>query len=161
MTFKSILLAVLGIGFMISCSEDPVPTESWCNSLETKEDAEEIINLCRENSYDSPEDILDNLRGDWVLLGIQNGWTLEVEPEACIMLNIGENLIKVNDLMNNQITYVPWELISYDIRDKTYYYIESNDDEFRFIVGMHCFSEDYMFGSGRTDDGFTYIYRKI
>jgi len=42
-----------------------------------------------------------------------------------------------------------------------HYYLETDEKGFNNRLGMESFCQKYMYGSGRVDDGSTYVYAKV
>ena len=141
----------------ISCSDQGETTQLECDKLESREEAQ---SLKGEESNDRLSDsikIIDNLIGEWGSIGVIPGWfDFEVGRE-CLKLTIDADKIEIEDLNSGLRETVNWELRSFKVNSFSGFFIQAND----YRIGMDLFSDDIMLGSGRIEDGDTYIYEKI
>lgn len=160
---KNPLVIFITVLFVTGCGDEfPENTFSSndCNLLETKEDVDELITECNDNRFDSVSEIEDNLIGDWALSAIIPGWIPYESTSECLILSINDNCLTLSNLDTGEQSSSAWELILYEVNGYPVYYLEPEDEDLRWSVGMQFFSKDIMYGSGLADDTDTYIYVK-
>jgi len=154
---KLIIILILAASVCISCSKNET-TELVV--ITTLEELDDIIEDCRNNEFDTREEIENNIIGEWQLIGIRSGWINEFEKKD-ITLIIDQESIKLTDRTTGEDSETDWELKFFEVNTYEYYYLETNEPTFNNRLGMETFCKDYMYGTGRVDDGYTYVYAKV
>jgi len=157
---SSVLIFLSLTLFLTNCGKDTL-TELDCDKLQTEIDANDLINNLNADSFDNEEVILENLVGEWGLIGVVPGWR-GFEPGAeCIKLTIDTDSVTLEDLNSGELKTSDWELETWEVNGKTAFRFKT-DEEFPLDrMGMTVFSENYMFGGGNGDDVPIYIYQKF
>ncbi|MFK8009047.1 MAG: hypothetical protein AB8H03_21975 [Saprospiraceae bacterium] len=156
---KKILILLIAISFILGCEKEA--TVNKCNILPTLEKVNELIDKCNENQFNSKSEIEDNLIGEWALSGVISDW-IDFEPiSECLLLTINNDSFILKNLETNEEFSSTWEMVSYEVNDLKVFYLEANDQELRWKVGMQNFSKNIMYGSGNADDTDTYVYKKL
>ena len=144
---------------LIACNKNESELENEV-AVESVEELDAIMENCRNNEFETREEIENNLIGEWRLVGIRAGW-IDDFTLGNITLNIDENKIVLNDLETGEVSETDWNLKFFEVNTYQFYYLETDEDVFNNRIGMETFCSDYMFGSGRVDDGSTYVYAKV
>jgi len=154
-----------------SCNDSSDLSENDCD---TKISFEAYVNLesqCRVSKYESVDQITENLIGQWQLVGIRSGW-VDTLFYDCITLDIDEENIVLRNLDTGEVVTTEWEIETYEVNVYTVIYLKT-DESFTFNptepnggwiqdrMGMETFSENFMYGTGRVDDGSSYLYERI
>lgn len=155
----------LALTIFISCnnqdSQVSDPKSLKCDKLTSRVDAENLMKEVNDNRFTDSIKIVNNLIGEWGLIGILPGWVGFETGQECFRLTIDSELIKLEDLNSGDISSSEWELEKFEVNVYTSFYLKTNEDEWNNRMGIEIFSENVMFGSGRVDDGNIYIYEKL
>ena len=161
---KKILILFIAVSFILGCKEEATvnsaPIDN-CNFSQSLEEVNELIAECNENQFNSTSEIEDNLIGEWSLSGVLNGWHAFVPTSECILLSISNESLILKNLDTNEEFSSTWKIISYEVSNYLVFYLEPNDQELRWLVGMQFFSKNIMYGAGLADDTHTYVYEKV
>lgn len=141
--------------------DDSTPLALDCEKLTSREEAENLMREVTDISIKESSRIIENLIGEWGLIGVVPGWIGFETGEECIRLTIDENNITLEDVNFGNNISSPWELKITEVNGFVGFHLETNEDVWNNRMGMQIFSENIMFGSGRVDDGANYIYEKI
>ncbi len=161
---KKLLILFLAVSFTLGCkkeSENNSDSTSECNILQNLEEANELITECNDNRFDSKSEIEDNLIGEWTLSGIISAWVGFEPTSECLSLSINNDSFTLKNPDTGEEFSSTWELVSYEVNGFKVFYLESNDEELRWKVGMQFFSKDIMYGAGNADDTDTYVYERV
>ncbi len=156
LSYYPAVLAFFLLAF-IACNNNE--NEEFGN-IETVQELDDTISTCRNSEFDSREFIEINLIGEWKLIGIKSGWVNEFRIED-INLTIDTESITLNNNETGEILKTPWTLEFIEVNSYEYFYLETNESGFNNRLGMQTFCENYMYGTGRVDDGETYVYKKV
>ena len=157
---KILLLSALVITACKKSEVEPVLLPENNLMVESIEELDSLITECRSVEFETREAIEENLIGEWSLVAIRSGWTNEY-TEGDITLVIDENMITLTDHETGDTSETEWSLEYVEVNGYKYYYLETNEDTFNNRIGMETFCEKYMYGTGRVDDGSTYVYVKL
>ena len=160
---KSLYLcfALVAIITFVSCDNENDPVLLECDKLTSREEAENLMDQVDDDKLTDHSIIIDNLIGQWGLIGTVPGWGGFETGQACIRLIIESNTIELEDLNSGDVSTSAWELKTFEVNGFRGFYLETNEDVWNNRMGMQVFSDKIMFGSGRVDDGNTYIYEKL
>ena len=125
------------------------------------EEVNELIAECNDNQFDSKSEIEDNLIGDWALSGIISAWVGFEPISECLLLSINDESFTLKNLDTGEEFSSTWEIVFYEVNNYKVFYLESNDQELRWKVGMQFYSKNIMYGAGNADDTDTYVYEKV
>lgn len=156
---KKLLILFIAVSFILSCKKES--TINKCNILQTLEKVNELIAECNEKQFNSKSEIEDNLIGEWTLSGIISDWVGFKPISECLLLSINNGSFILKNLDTDEEFSSTWEIVSYEVNNIKVFYIETNDQELRWKVGMQFFSKNIMYGSGNADDTDTYVYEKV
>lgn len=165
MKYLNLCFLFLVLITLISCKDqdneisNPVLLE--CDKLTSRESAENLMNQVNDDSFTDSSSIIANLIGEWGLIGMVPGWVGFESGQECIRLTIDSNKIELEDLNSGNNSSSEWELKVVEVNNYRGFYLETNEDVWTKRMGMETFSENIMFGTGRVDDGNTYIYEKL
>lgn len=155
------ILFLLFVIILISCGKKEVATSLNCEKLTSREEAEDLMRQENDVRFTDSTSIVENLIGEWGLIGVQPGWTGFEIGEECIKLIISADKIVLEDLSTGNDSESAWNLKTLRVNGYEGYIFETNEDTWNNRMGMQIFSENIMFGSGGVDDGDTYIYEKL
>ena len=144
-----------------SCDDQNVPVSLECDKLTSREEAENLMNQVNDDRFTDSSRVIENLIGEWGLIGIVPGWVGFETGQECIRLTIGSELIELEDLNSGNNSSSEWVLKIFEVNGYTGFYLETNEDVWKNRMGMEIFTDKIMYGSGRVDDGNTYIYEKL
>ncbi len=155
----SILLVIVAC---FACGESTESNTLDCDKLQTWEEANTLMLEVREDALMDSVRIVENLIGEWGLIGVVPGWTNNLQPgESCLQLTITSDQVELEDLDSGESSSSVWVLTRWEVNGFTGFYLETNEDIWNNRMGMETFSDDHMFGTGRVDDGETFIYEKL
>lgn len=162
---KKILILFIISLFILGCKKESsvnsILTNDSCNFSESLEEVIELIDECNDSQFISIIQIEENLIGDWTLSGIKSDWGSFETPSECLLLSISAESLLLKNLDTGQEFNSAWNLITYEVNEYVTFYLEPDDDELRWQVGMQNFSKNIMFGAGLADDSNTYVYEKV
>jgi len=115
----------------------------------------EVMDDCNMNQLDSEEAILDNLIGDWELVGYGCGFCMpHTPPQIDLKILSQQIIITLNESDSTSI-----ETVAYNL--------ESSQNGFRLVTDpsnsalrMEVFCDDYMYFDDTPVDGRMMLYRK-
>ena len=155
----------LSLILLISCnkkgSEISNSVSLNCEKLTSREDAQNLMKEINDKRLTDSISIVENLIGEWGLIGIVPGWFGFETGQECFKLTIDRDQIKLEDLNTGTISTSDWNLKVFRVNVYTGFYLETNEDVWTNRMGMEVFGNKEMFGSGRVDDGNIYIYEKL
>ena len=99
--------------------------------------------------------------GDWTLSGIKSDWVAFEPSSECLLLSISAESLTLKNIDTGEEFNSAWNLITYEVNEYVVFYLEPDDDELRWSVGMQFFSKNIMYGAGLADDTDTYVYEKV
>lgn len=161
MQSPNLFLLILALVALTSCAPSDSPVSIGCDKLTSREEAENVMIQLNDDGLTDSSRIVDNLIGEWGLIGTVPGWVGFETAQNCFKLTISSDLIELEDLNSGNTSSSEWELKKFEANGFTSFYLETNEDVWNNRMGMQVFSEKMMFGSGRVDDGTTYIYEKL
>jgi len=145
-----------------ACGESVESNTLDCDKLQTWEEADALMLEVREDALMDSLTIVENLIGEWGLIGVVPGWTNNLEPgESCLRLTITSDQIVLEDLSSGVLDTSGWTLTRWAVNGFAGFYLETNEDVWNNRMGMETFSDDLMFSTGRVDDADTFIYEKL
>lgn len=166
MKYLNLCFLLLVLITLNSCKDQDSETTDLasldCSKLTSREKAENLINELNADHLTDSTQIVNNLIGEWGLIGVLPGWMGFETGQECIKLTISSTHIELEDLNaedNNSSS--EWNLKKFVVNVYTGFYLETNEDVWKNRMGMELFSENIMLGSGRVDDGNIYIYEKL
>lgn len=155
---KRILLLFISVLLVVCCNKESTPN---CNMLQTEEKVNALIEECNENKLETLSDIEENLIGEWTLSGIISGW-FGFEPiSECLLLTINSESLRLENLITGEEFSSKWKIVWYEVNDYQVFYLEPEDEDLRWKVGMQFFSKDIIYGAGFADDTDNYVYEKV
>ena len=77
---KNLLILIVTLSFLLGCSKSDDNVSYDCKILQTLEEVNELIDKCDENLIESKSEIEDELKGEWILIGIKSGVGAIFEP---------------------------------------------------------------------------------
>ena len=152
-------LMILFVAILTSCNKSDKKSEVPI-SINTVEELDDIMDDCNDSRFQTKDELEDNLIGEWVLLGIRSGWINDFE-KGDITLSIDKETIVLRDHSTGEVFETDWNLVFFEVNSYEYYYLETDEEGFDNRLGMETFCGDYMYGSGRVDDGNIYVYAKV
>ena len=163
MKYLNLCFLLLVLSTFFSCkSNDPgelIPLE--CDKLTSREEARNVMEEVKNDRFTDSEMIVENLIGEWGLIGILPGWSGFETGQECFKLTIDANMIELEDLNSGNKSATGWELKKIEVNGYIGFYLETNEDVWNNRIGMQIFSEGIMYGDGRVDDANIYIYEKL
>jgi hypothetical protein len=159
---KSLIL-FMALSLILGCKEESMEnygTVERCNILQSIEELNELLDQCNENLILSTSEIEENLIGEWTLSGIISGWTAFEPTMECLLLSINNESLTLKDLNTSEEITSTWTIISYEVNNNLVFFLEPDNEELRWSVGMQFFSKNIMYGAGLADDTDTYIYKR-
>jgi len=161
---KRLLILFIVSSFILGCEKEfsnSIPTNDSCNFSQSLEEVIELIDECKGSRFNSITEIEENLIGDWTLSGIKSDW-IDFEPTSeCLLLSISAESLTLKNLYTGEEFNSAWNLITYEVNEYVVFYLEPDNDELRWSVGMQFFSKSIMYGAGLADDTDTYVYEKV
>ena len=163
MKFLNLCFLLVALSVLIACNkqEEKKSIELECDKLTSREEAEELMKQGNDNRFTDSTMIVENLIGEWGLIGIVPGWVGFESGQECFKLTIDYRMIELEDLNSSNNNATEWELKKIEVNGYTGFYLETNEDVWNNRMGMEIFSDNIMYGSGRVDDGDIYIYEKL
>ena len=118
-----------------------------------------IMNECMTNAIHSKLDIINNLIGDWKLVGYGTGWiTTPSQPCALISISHDELTFEYTNEHIDTITTHLWEIE--ELNNGASFRLKVTPDEIEGLF-INQFCESYMYGDATPSDGNMYLYKKI
>lgn len=158
MKYLNLILIVLIT--LTSCSDDEITKSLECDKLTSREEAQNLMNQVNNEEFTDSTAIIENLIGEWGLIGVVSEWFEFEAGQECIKLTIDSNMIELEDVNTGSTSSTEWELKQIESNGFTVFYLET-DEEINHRMGMEIFSDNIMFGSGRWLDADIYIYEKL
>ena len=156
---KYLDLILIALITLASCSNDELTKSIECDKLTSREAAQNLMNQANDEKLTDSTMIVENLIGQWGLIGLVSQWFEFETGQECIKLTIDANRIELEDMNTGLTSSTEWELKQ--INGFTAFYLETNEEIFNNRIGMQIFSDNIMFGDGRVDDADIYIYEKL
>jgi len=159
---KQLLILLIASISIAGCKKDDLAhPDANCNFSQSLEVLNELIGECNDNQFNSVTEIKENLIGDWTLSGIRSDWIAFEPASACLLLSISAESLTLKNLDTDEESSSAWNLITYEVDEYVVFYLEPEDDDLRWSVGMQFFSKNIMYGAGLADDTDTYVYEKV
>lgn len=157
------LMILLASSLLLGCKEEARENSSAlerCDILQSIEEINGLLDQCNENLILSTSEIEESLIGQWTLAGIIPGWTTFEPTTECLMLSIDNESLTLKNLNTSEEITSTWNLISYEVNNNLVFFLETDNQELRWSVGMQFFSKNIMYGAGLADDTDTYIFER-
>jgi len=159
---KKVLIVFFAAYSFFACSKSDDKLAYECTLLQTIEELNELIDECDENQFDSKSEIENNLIGDWTLSGIKSGVGAPFEAiTSCLVLSIKDATLSLKNQDTDEEFTSNWELDFYEVNDINVFFLNPDDEDLRYEVGMQFFSKNIMYGAGNADDTNIYVYEKV
>ena len=160
---KRILILFIASTFIFGCKKESSVNLSSddCNFSQTLEELNELIDECNDGQLNSVSEIEENLIGDWTLSGIRSDWTTFEQATECLLLSISTETLTLKNLDTDEEFNSTWKLTTYEVDQYVVFYLEPENEELRWSVGMQFFSKNIIYGAGLADDTDIYVYEKV
>jgi len=161
MKYLNLSLILIALITLTSCSDEEMTKSIECDKLRSRAEAQNLMNQVNNEEFADSTQIIENLIGEWGLIGVVSEWFEFEAGQECIKLTIDSNMIELEDINTGSTSSTEWELKQIEANGFTIFYLETNEDMLNNRIGMETFSDNIMFGSGRWDDADIYIYEKL
>ncbi len=160
---KRFLILFIASTFLLGCKKESSVNLSSddCNFAQSLAALNKLIVECNDSQLNSVSEIEENLIGDWTLSGIRSNWTAFEQASECLLLSISPESLTLKNLHTDEEFNSTWKLITYEVDQYVVFYLEPENEELRWSVGMQFFSKNIMYGAGLADDTNIYVYEKV
>lgn len=120
-----------------------------------------LMEECRENKYSSKSEIVDNLIGEWQLIGHGEGWIPTVsQPCGYVTFTEEEYTLEYDDGSTDIEITSTWDIDVIESPAGTFFRFDL-DGEFTYPLSAAIFCPKYFYGDATPVDGNMYLWEKV
>ncbi len=161
LTILCFLLALSACDEPLEVVSIPEPFPLECGKIKSKEELVAFREKIYNNRYFDSSQVVNNLIGEWGLIGTEldiQGYNI---GQFCYKLIIEPDSLELIDMYDDYDIISDWYLRVTEPNGVLVFELKTSEEGPNKRMGMTVFSDTIMYGSGRSDDGAIFMYEKL